>query len=193
MTLDQLVNPDAYGPVADLWLSQSPPGERLAEYVEREWKGQPHEGETPPQIIREVLDYSGKAVAAIDAADAHVTKNRPEFERLRNDVHAIRAMSEHYAAKVNAALHVLRYEHSRDNADMRQAATSLAESVEHFRTLADLTADTYAFANSLETRHRRIPAPGAVDGQPVNFHWTQLLRLYEDELAQFEAKVSELE
>ena len=55
MTLDQLVNPDPYKPFPDLWQSQSPPGVRLQEYIEKEWKHLPHSGETPPQIIEAVL------------------------------------------------------------------------------------------------------------------------------------------
>jgi len=192
MTLDQLLNPDNYGAIPDLWLSQSPPGERLQEYADKEWSRQPHQGETPTSIIREVLDYSGRAVAAIDAAETEVTKNRDEFERLRNDIHCIRVMSEHYAAKVNAALCVLRYQHSHDVSDMQQAASFLAESVEHYRAIVRLTQSTYNFANSMQTGHRRIPVRGAADGKPANFHWTQLLGTYEDELAEFQAKVQRL-
>ncbi len=69
MTLDQLVRPQRYGAIEDLWLSQAPPGERLDEYVKKEWSDEPHTGETPPSIIREVLDYSAKAVAEADAAE----------------------------------------------------------------------------------------------------------------------------
>src|SRR5207253_6814688 len=93
MTLDELIDPKKYRAFEELWESQSPPGERLAEYVEREWKHQPHEGETPPQILGEVLDYSKKAVTAIDRAAPSVTRNSDEFARLRNDVYCIRAMS----------------------------------------------------------------------------------------------------
>jgi hypothetical protein len=192
MTLDQLVNPDTYGVLPDLWLSQSPPGERLKEYVEREWNGKPHEGETPPQIVGEVLEYSGQAVKAIDAAAAAVTKNRDEFERLRNDVHCIRAVSLNYAAKVEAAMLVLRFQHSREVSDMQQAARSLAESLEYFHALVRLTEDRYDFANSMQTSHRRIPVVGAVDGQPANYHWVQLLEIYERELEEFERQVNEL-
>src|SRR6185436_5046762 len=46
MTLDELVHPEKYREFPELWESQSPPGERLKEYAEREWKRQPHEGET---------------------------------------------------------------------------------------------------------------------------------------------------
>jgi hypothetical protein len=139
-----------------------------------------------------VLDYSGNAVAAIDEAEAEVTKNRVEFERLRNDMHCIRAMCEHYASKVNAALCVLRYERTHDVSDMKQAASFLAESVEHYRTLVQLTEHAYEFANSMQTGHRRIPVRGAVDEKPANFHWSQMLGIYEDELAEFQAKVHRL-
>ena len=85
MTLDQLVNPKAYGAIEDLWLSQAPPGERLDEFVKKEWNHEPHTGETPDSIIADVLAESSNAVAAADSAGPLVTKNRDEFERLRND------------------------------------------------------------------------------------------------------------
>jgi hypothetical protein len=185
MTLDQLVAPKKYGAFPELWESQSPPGERIEEYVEREFSKQPHEGETPPQIIDAVLLYSQRAVEAIDAAAPHVTKGEAEFARLKNDIYCIRAMSQHYAAKASAALHVLRYNHSHDPGDMSKAAEYLAESVEHYRTLAALTKDTYTAANSMQTRQRRIPLTGGIDGNRANYHWTQLLPVYEQELADF--------
>src|SRR5262249_6330607 len=54
MTLDQLVNPMKYGAIEDLWLSQSPPGERLDEFVRKEWNHEPHTGETPASVLAEV-------------------------------------------------------------------------------------------------------------------------------------------
>jgi hypothetical protein len=193
MTLDQLVRPERYRPWPELWESQSPPGERLQEYVKREWNKQSHEGETPPQIIAQVLDFSKKAVDEIEAAAPHVTKNRTEFERLRNDVHCIRAMSQNYAAKANAAMCVLRYDQGKDVADMRRAAGYLAESLDHYRTLTRLTSETYGFANTMQTAQRRIPISGGSGGQRANYHWRQLLPLYETELSDFQAKVASLE
>ena len=114
MTLDQLVNPNKYGAIEDLWLSQAPPGERLDEFVRKEWNHQPHAGETPETIIADVLAESSNAVAAADAAEPLVTKNRDEFERLRNDTRCIQAMAENYSAKVRAAELVLRYNYSHD-------------------------------------------------------------------------------
>lgn len=192
MTLDELVWPDKYGAIPDLWESQSPAGERLQDYVTKEFAHQPHEGETPPQIIREILDDSQRAVESLAAAAPTVTKNRDEFARLQNDAACIRAMSQNYAAKANAALCVLRYQRTHDIEDMEQARTYLAESLDRFRELERLTRDTYRYANSMQTAQRRIPVVGGVGGKPANYHWTQLLPVYEKELADFDAKLAGL-
>ncbi len=192
MTLDQLVRPEKYGEFPGLWEWQSPPGERLKEYAEKEWKKGPHTGETPPQIVNEILAFSAQAVAAIDAAAPQVTRNREEFARLRNDIHCIRVLSENYAAKVNAALCVLRFGYSKDIADRENAEEHLAQSLVSYKQLAALTQDTYRFANSMQTAQRKIPAAGGVGGKPANYHWTQLVPLYEKELADFRAQVAAL-
>jgi hypothetical protein len=185
MTLDQLVNPAPYKPFPDLWQSQSPPGERLQEYVEKEWKHLSHTGETPPQVINEVLDYSQKAVNEIEAAKPFVTENQAEFVRLSNDIHCIRQMSQNYAFKADAAICVLRYNYSEDVNDLRQAYKFLEQSLVHFRKLTDLTANTYLFAQGMQTNTRKIPFTGFDDGKAVNFHWTQVLGKYEKELENF--------
>lgn len=192
MTLDQLVHPEKYREFPELWESQSPPGERLKEFAERAWKNLPHEGETPVSINAEVRDFSARAVAAIDRAAPLVTKNREEFARLRNDVHAIRSMSQNYVAKTEAAMAVLRFGYSEDIADMEHAEKSLATSLDHYLTLTALTRDTYKAANSMQTAQRRIPMPGGRGGQRANYHWTQLLPVYEQELADFRAQIAAL-
>ena len=192
MTLDQLVNPERYGLFHDLYESQSPPGERLQDFVANELAGRPHIGETPPQICREVLDYSARAVAALARAAPQVSRSRAEFDRLRNDVACIRALSQNYAAKVAAARHVLRFQANGEVAEMIRARTALAESLEHFRTLERLTRGTYRFANSMQTAQRRIPVIGGAEGKPANFHWTHLLPVYERELAEFDARLAAL-
>jgi hypothetical protein len=190
MTLDELVRPEKYGAFSGLWEWQSPPGERLQEYVAREWKKEPHVGETPPQIIKEVLAFSEKAVEEIDAAEPLVKTDRAEFERLRNDVHCIRAMSENYAEKAKAAMCVLRYGYSKSSTDMEAAEKHLAASLAYYRELVGLTRDTYNFANSMQTSQRKIPVVGGIDGHPANYHWSQLLPIYEKELADFQQKVA---
>jgi hypothetical protein len=191
MTLEQLTDPEKYRPYPELWKSQSPPGERLQEYADREWRKEPHAGETPPQIVDEVLAYSAEAVTNIDAAMPLARENLPELERVRNDVYCIRAMSLNYAAKVNAALAVLRYRHSGELDDLVKAEAFLAESLEHYRTLVRLTSSTYRFANSMQTSQRRIPVSGGNQGQPANYHWSQVLPTYEQELVEMKSRVAE--
>jgi len=192
MTLDQLVNPQKYGAIPDLWLSQSPPGERLDEFVDREWNHQPHVGETPDSIIAEVLSYSSNAVAAADSAALLVTKNRAEFERLRNDVYCIQAMAQNYCAKARAAELVLRYNHSHDLSDMEGAEQYLAESFADYEKLSALASPAYLFANGMQTSQRKIPFTGGSHGGGTNYLWSQLVPLYQKELDNFQATVAEL-
>jgi hypothetical protein len=192
MTLDELVNPAKYGAIDDLWLSESPPGERLDEFVEKEWDHKPHTGETPNTIIADVLTESRNAVAAADAAEKLVTKNRDEFERLRNDTRCIQAMAENYSDKVRAAELVLRYKYSHDITDMQQAEEYLAASFKDYQRLAELTATTYRYANSMQTSQRKIPVSGGVGRNPANYLWSQLVPIYQRELDDFQAKLVEL-
>jgi hypothetical protein len=139
-----------------------------------------------------VLAFSQRAVEASDAAAPLVTMNREEFARLRNDVHAIRAMSESYVAKAEAAMAVLRYGYTKNLADMEQAEQALARSLKQYEILATLTKDSYRAANSMQTAQRRIPVPGGAGGKAANYHWVQLLPLYQKELADFQAQVAAL-
>jgi len=192
MTLDELVNPNRYGAIEDLWLSQAPPGERLDEYVRKEWNHTPHTGETPVSIQSDVLAESSAAVAAIDTAAGLVTKNRAEFERFRNDVHCLQLLAENYVQKTTAALSVLRYGYSKDIADMRAAEASLAASFAAYQQLAARTDTTYNFANSMQTSQRKIPVSGGVGGKGTNYLWSQLVPLYQKELEDFQARVVQL-
>lgn len=185
ITLDQLVNPQKYGAIEDLWLSQAPPGERLDEFVRKEWKHEPHVGETPNSVLREVIEYSTQAVTLVESAAPLVTKNRAEFERLRNDVHCIREMAENYMLKAKAAEDVLRFNYSRDPSDLERADQLLSGSVAAFERLTKLTERTYGFANSMQTTHRKIPFVGAVKGKPANYLWSQVLPLYQKEHENF--------
>ncbi len=192
MTLDQLVDPPKYRALPDLWESQAPPGERLDEYEKKEWNHEPHLGETPESIIREVLSHASNAVAAAEFAAPLVTDNRAEFNRLRDDVHCTQMMAENYAAKVKAAEFVLRYSYSHDIRDLEQAEVFLAESFAAYQKLAALTEKTYRFANGMQTSQRKIPFTGGVGGKGTNYLWSQLVPLYQKELENFRAKVARL-
>jgi hypothetical protein len=137
-----------------------------------------------------VAQFAARAVAAIEAAAPAVTKNRDEFERLRNDMHCIQQMSLSYVEKVRAAMSVLRYGHSGKTEDLADAEVRLSLSLEAYRKLAQSTELTYHFANSMQTSQRRIPVSGGHDGKPANYHWVQLLPIYEKELADLRGQLA---
>jgi hypothetical protein len=191
MTLDQLVNPKRYNAITELWESQAPPGERLDEFVRKEMEGEPHVGETPKTVIRDAVEFATKAHGNLVAAKPKVTRHREEFDRVFYDSLCIADLAVIYAAKVQAAEAVLSRGTTNTEA-MTAAEKSLEASVELFKRVARLTEDRYRFANSMQTGHRKIPFPGAASGVGTNYHWTQVLPLYEKELEEFRARVAEL-
>lgn len=111
-----------------------------------------------------------------------VTSGHEEFSRLRNDIHAIRALARHYAWKVHAAASVLRYRYSRELADLDRAQELLDRSLEEYRELVRLAGPAYRDANSLHAASRRIPF---ISGPGLYIHWRQCLPEYEKEAAAF--------
>jgi len=184
MFLRQLTDPKKYRVWQELYDSDSPLGETITQYINNEYANKPHVGETPPQIIKEVLAFAAKAVEQIEAAAPHVTKNKEEFERLRNDMHCIDAMTRSYCAKVNAAMMVHRYRHSRDDAYMKKALPYLEESLREYRKLEKMTRDTYRYSNAFHGR-QKVPKSKV-------YHWTHLLGDYEKELADFKKKLADI-
>ena len=189
MLMTQLINPYRYGLFTLLYDAEAPEGEMLIDYADKEWKGLPHVGETPVQVIREVRAEASAAVASVDLIGSKVTRNREEFLRLRNDMHCYRAMAMHFAAKAEASLWVLRYKYSRDISDLERAAQALRESLEEYRKLVTLTLDTYLYANSMQTQQRKIPMRG-VDG--TYKHWKEMLPVFENELQTLVRKTDSL-
>lgn len=185
MFLDQLTDPKKYRVWQELYDSDSPPGETITQYIANEYAGKPHVGETPPQIVKEVLAFAAEAVEQIEAAASDVTTNKEEFERLRNDIHCIDAMTRSYCAKVNAAMMVHRYRHSKDAGYMKKALPLMEESLGHYKRLEALTRGTYRYSNGLHGR-QRVPKPAV-------YHWTQLVGDYEKELTDFREKVAALD
>ena len=114
MFMSQLVNPYKYTIYPGFYESCGPEGEKLIEYVEKEWKKQPHVGELPLDIVAQVVEHGDKAVAAIDKAAAAVTRNKEEFGRLQNDMHCYREFAYAFNLKVKAAQRVLNYQWGKD-------------------------------------------------------------------------------
>jgi hypothetical protein len=189
MLMTQLINPFRYGLFTLLYESESPEGEMLITYAEKEWKGEPHIGETPTQIINEVKRHGSKAVAALESIASKITRDKEEFDRLKNDMHCYNALANHFSQKAEAALHVLRYKYSDDIGDLEKALPLLRKSVESYRELARLTKGTYLYANSMQTQQRKIPLRG-VNGTFKT--WEEVLVPFEQELEHFTKKIDSL-
>ncbi|MGJ7033170.1 alpha-d-galacturonidase [Niabella hirudinis] len=189
MLMTQLINPYRYGLFTLLYESESPVGESLATYMEKEWAHQPHIGETPVAVINEVKAHGDKAVTAMDAAEREVTKNRDEFERIKNDAYCYRALAYHFAYKAEAALWVLRYKYSGDIKDLEKALPLLKVSVDWYKKLVTLTRGTYLYANSMQTGQRKIPLSGAGANYKT---WQEILPVFEKEMSTFRFRIDSL-
>lgn len=61
MLMTQIIDPERYNALTLLWEGDAPPGERLADYVRKQWEHQPHEGETPVGVAHEVMESARRA------------------------------------------------------------------------------------------------------------------------------------
>lgn len=189
MFVSQLVNPYKYTIWPGFYESCGPEGEKLIEYVEKEWKHEAHVGELPLDIVSQCQDHGEKAVAAIDAVATRATLHRDEMHRLQNDIHCYREFAYSFGWKVKAAQHILNYKWGKDIDELDLATQLLEKGLEHYRKLVDLTKDTYLYANSMQTAQRRIPI-GGDDGKMKT--WTELLPRYEQELANLRRNIAML-
>jgi len=189
MFMGQLVNPQKYNVYSNFWTSNGPVKEVLQVYADKEFKGEPHSGETPPQIISEVVEHGRKAVEAIEAASSGINANKEEFNRLKNDIYCYNAFANCFAEKVKAAMLVLNYKYSNDIQDLEKALPHLEKGQEYYQQLVDLTRDTYLYANSMQTDMRRIPIAGKGG---INKHWAELLPHYQAELDNFKRNLEML-
>ncbi len=189
MLMTQLINPYRYGLFTLLYEGESPEGEMLIDYADKEWKKQQHIGETPVRVISEVRQHADKAVAAIDAVAQKITRNRDEFDRLKNDMYCYKAMAYHFADKTTAALQVLKYKYTGAVEDLEKALPVLQQSVTYYQQLVDLTLKHYLYANSMQTQQRKIPMRG-VDG--TFKHWQEMLPVFHGEVSSFKRKIDSL-
>jgi hypothetical protein len=118
-----------------------------------------------------------------------VKANGEEFARLKNDIYCYDALARFFAHKTKAAEYVLNYRHSGDVSQLQEALPRLEKSVECYRELTGLTSESYLYANSMQTRQRRIPVTGA-DG--TNKTWEELLPQYVLELENFRKNIGEM-
>lgn len=189
MFMSQLVNPHKWTIYSNFYNSNGPEGEILIEWAEKEWNKEKHSGETPTQIIFEVLEHGSLAKDAINKATPFINENKDEFLRLKNDIYCYDALARFFANKVNAAMLVLNYKYSGNITDLEKAVPFLEKSVEVYTELVERTKDSYLYANSMQTGQRRIPVAGT-DGK--NKTWEELLPQYKTELENFKSNIAQL-
>lgn len=187
MLMTQLINPFRYGLFTLMYESEAPEGEMIIEYAEKEWKKQGHIGETPVQVAKEVVEHGKKALASIEKVKA--TKDVKEFNRLKNDMYCYDEMANFYAEKVKSALWILRYKYSNNVADLEQALPFLQKSVDHYAKLVKLTESSYLYANSMQTKQRKIPMRGV---DKTFIHWKEMLPVFTKELNHFKQSIDSL-
>lgn len=185
MTLEQLVYPERFQPVRDLWECLAPPGPRLSEYVERTMAGETCTGETPATARAEALARARRAAELVKELGSSVGRNAEEFRRWQNDHRCLEALARFYEAKSRAAEEILRYRRDRQPERLERAMQALNASVTAFEDLTRWAGPAYRFANSLQTAHRRIPWPGVERGVVTNHHWSHLLPRYRAERESF--------
>lgn len=194
MTMSQFTNVKRYRPNYELWHSVSTPGEQPDDYMEKELMGEAHYGETPYDMMDEVAKLATEALNRIEKACGNVTCNERELEYYVTDIRAIYYMTMSYVKKLEAAHKIIRYKHTMDErlrSDLtllEEAVAPWEESLALYRELADLTQNTYLYANSMQTPQRKVPFP---NGEHFG-HWVQCLPEYEKEFVQFKTHLQEM-
>lgn len=187
MTMPQLIDAARFNPAQTLWTADAPDGEELNEWVVNDVRGVKHHGENPLSVAADAAAKSAEAVKEAEAAGPGIAAGaRPEYERVVNDMRAIAELMAFYNHKVQAAALVTRYGYDRDAAHLAEARGLLAESVDDFARLAQLTETSYRNAAGMQTSQRQIP----VRGGPQTNHWRDLLPVYRRELVVFDKRLT---
>ena len=187
MTMAQLVNPYKFNIYPGFYESCSPQGEKLIEYVEKEYKGEKHIGELPLDIVDQCVQHGIEAEEAVRFITA--TRHADEFERVRQDMKYYRMFAAAFRWKVKAAQQVLKYKWTKDLKYLDAAVPCLEQSQNWWNTLSFATHNTYLYANSMQTAQRRIPV-GGDDGKMKT--WGELAKVYQAELDAFKENIEKL-
>ena len=189
MKMGQLVNPYKYTIYPGFYESCGPEGEKLIEFVEKEWKGEQHVGELPLDIVDQCVQHGIEAEHAVDLLMVTPTRHADEFERVRQDMKYYRMFAEAFRWKVMAAQQVLNYKWTHELKYLEDAVPCLEQSQNWWNALSHATHDTYLYANSMQTSQRRIPV-GGDDGKMKT--WEELATVYQEELDALKANIEKL-
>ena len=189
MTMGELVNPYKYTIYPGFYESCGPEGEKLIEYIEKEYKGQPHKGELPLDIVDQCVNHGDIALVEMRAAGGKPTRHADEYQRVWNDILCYASFAKAFQLKVRAAAEVLRYKWTQDISHLETAVIWLEQSLSIWYDLSRMTDDWYLYANSMQTAQRRIPVGG--DGGKMKT-WRELATVYQEELDAFKENLEKL-
>ena len=192
MKMAQLVNPYKFNIYPGFYESCGPEGEKLIEYVEKEWNGQSHQGELPLDIVEQCVNHGKKASELVDQMYALLPKtvrHEAELRRVAGDFANYVFFALSFQQKVLAAQQVLNYKWTKDISYLEAAVPLLQNSFNLWKQLAAMTESTYLYANSMQTAQRRIPVGGDGGGHKT---WTDMIPVYEEELAALKANIARL-
>ena len=189
MTMGELVNPYKYTIYPGFYESCGPEGEKLIEYIEKEYKGQAHKGELPFDIVDQCVNHGDRALIEMGAVGTKPTRHAEEYERVWNDFLCYATFAKAFQLKVRAAAEVLRYKWTKDIAHLETAEKWLEQSLSIWYDLSRMTDQWYLYANSMQTAQRRIPV-GGDNGKMKT--WSELAKVYQEELDAFKGHIEKL-
>ena len=189
MTMGELVNPYKYTIYPGFYESCGPEGEKLIEYIEKEYKGQAHKGELPLDIVDQCVNHGDRTLIEMGAIGTKPTRHADEYERVWNDFLCYATFAKAFQLKVRAAAEVLRYKWTKDIAHLETAEKWSEQSLSIWYDLSRMTDQWYLYANSMQTAQRRIPVGG--DGGKMKT-WSELAKVYQEELDAFKENIEKL-
>ena len=189
MTMGQLVNPYKYTIYPGFYESCGPEGEKLIEYIEKEYKGLSHKGELPFDIVDQCVNHGDRALVEMAAITVKPTRHADEYQRVWNDFLCYATFAKAFQMKVRAAAEVLRYKWTQDITYLESAVKWLEQSNNTWADLCKMTDKTYLYANSMQTAQRRVPVGG--DGGKMKT-WSELAVVYQAELDAFKDNIEKL-
>ena len=189
MTMAELVNPYKFTIYPGFYESCGPEGEKLIEYVEKEYKGIPHKGELPLDIVDQCVNHGDRALVEMAAISTKPTRHADEFQRVWNDFLCYATFAKAFQLKVRAAELVLMYKWTKDITYLESAMPLLEQSLSIWYELSRMTDLWYLYANSMQTAQRRIPVGG--DGGKMKT-WSELATVYQAELDAFKENLEKM-
>jgi hypothetical protein len=156
---------------------------RIPKWIETLKQGKPVEGQSPLDFLAQRVTQSEAAFSSAQRGAQAATVNKEDAERIVTDMLAVTWVAKFYRDKLEAASAKAKFDAGIDKLRNRELWTNaLRESVNDFRQLTDLTHRTYESMSD-------VPAWFPTRKLPCPYHWTDLLPIYEKELAEQEATV----